>query len=131
MQNSSSFITGGNGEEESTNAQHPVVADFRSIIQEQQKEQLNEVNDQRSRARNLIGHGVEEDADADKTPSKKKEEEFAKNFLDSIGLNDLALKSVHRIGKLHQEKKRPIILMTKSEVDKQDHGEPVKVERQS
>ena len=112
-------ITGGSGEEDSTKAQHPVVADFRSIIHEQQKEQLNEVNDQRSRARNIIVHGVEEEVDANKTPFKKKEEEFTKKLLETMGINDLVFKSVHRIGKPHPEKKRPIMLMMNSEADKQ------------
>ena len=65
----------GTNEDEATmqsTSQAATPVDFRSIIQEQQKQQIDEVNDQRSRARNIIIHGVQEDADADRTQTKKK-----------------------------------------------------------
>ena len=99
--------------------QHPAVADFRTIIQEQQKEQLNEVNDQKARARNIIIHGVVEDADADKTLSKKRDEDFVNNLLQSMSISEVTFKSVHRIGRPQSEKKRPILVVTNTDGDKE------------
>ena len=98
----------------------PVAAvDFRTIIQEQQKQQIDEVNDQRSRARNIIIHGVQEVTDAEKTEAKKVDEEFVKNLLSSMAIDDLTFKSVNRIGMKSQEKKRPVLLVMHSEGDKE------------
>ena len=113
-----------NGDEEDDTepqpgSQHPAVVDFRTIIQEQQKEQLNEVNDQRARARNIVIHGVAEDADADKTLSKQRDEDFVKNLFRSMTISDLAFKTVHRIGRPQPDKKRPIMVIMNTEVDKE------------
>ena len=109
------------GREEDANTQSTTqpaaTIDFRSIIQDQQNQQINEVNDQRSRARNIIIHGVEEDADADKTQTKKKDEEFVNSLIRSMTV-DVAFKSVNRIGMRNPDKKRPMLVLMNSEADK-------------
>ena len=98
---------------------HPVTpVDFRTIIQEQQKQQIDEVNDQRSRARNVIIHGVKEVTDADKTEAKKGDEDFVKNLLRAMAIEELNVKSVNRIGMKNPEKKRPLLVVMNNEADK-------------
>ena len=87
-------------------------------MQETQNEQLNEANDQKVRAKNIIIHGVGEDPNAEKTTAKKKDEDFANNLLKALKIENLTFKSVHRIGKPDPEKKRPMMLMLSSESDK-------------
>ena len=94
------------------------VQDFRAILKETQTEQLNEANDQKIRARNLIIHGVQEDSDAEATVRKSKDQNFIGSFLQTIGLNDISYKTVIRIGKAIPDKKRPIMLVLNSEFDK-------------
>ena len=97
----------------------PVAAvDFRSIIQEQQKQQIDEVNDQRSRARNIIIHGVKEVAEAERTEAKKMDEEFVNNLLQSMAVENMTFKSVNRIGAKNPEKKRPLLLVLNNDGDK-------------
>ena len=98
--------------------QTPATIDFRSIIQEQQKQQIDEVNDQRSRARNVIIHGVTEANDAQRTEAKKLDEDFAKGLLRSLDIDELKFKSVNRIGMKSPEKKRPLLLIMNSEGEK-------------
>ena len=110
----------GRGEDVNTQStiQPAAAIDFRLIMQDQQNQQINEVNDQRTRARNIIIHGVDEDADADKTQTKKKDEEFVNSLLQSMTVNDLAFKSVNRIGIKNADKKRPMLVLMNSEADK-------------
>ena len=96
----------------------PPIVDFRAIMQETQNEQLNEANDQKVRAKNIIVHGVAEDLNAEKTAAKKKDEDFANNLLKAMKIENIMFKSVHRIGKPNPEKKRPMMLMVNSESDK-------------
>ena len=96
----------------------PPVVDFRAIMQETQNEQLNEANDLKVRAKNIIIHGVGEDSNAEKTTAKKKDEDFANNLLKAMKIENLTFRSVHRIGKPDPEKKRPMMLMLSSESDK-------------
>ena len=92
--------------------------DFRVIMQDQRNQQINEENDQRTRARNIIIHGVGEDVDADKTQMKKKDEEFVNSLLRSMTVNDVEIKSVNRIGVKSPEKKRPMLVLMNTEADK-------------
>ena len=77
------------------------------------------MKDQRARARNIVSHGVTEDADADKTLSKQRDEDFVKNLFQSMTISDLAFKTVHRIGRPQPDKKRPIMVIMNTEVDKE------------
>ena len=70
------------------------IEDFRAILKETQNEQLNEANDQKIRARNLIIHGVQEDPTAEPEVRKNKDQVFIKSFLQTIALNDISYKTV-------------------------------------
>ena len=99
--------------------QAPPAVDFRAIMQETKNEQLNEANDQKVRAKNIIIHGVGEDSSAEKATAKKNDEEFVKKFLNTVTTDNMKYKSVHRLGKPDPVKKRPIMLMLESEEDKE------------
>ena len=60
-----------------------------------------------------------EDADAEKMQSKKKDEDFVNNLLQSMSISDVTVKSVHRIGRPQSEKKRPILVVTNTDGDKE------------
>ena len=97
--------------------QAPQAVDFRTILQETQNEQLNEANDQKIRAKNVIIHGVDEDTNAEKEISKKKDEDFVKKFLAVVS-TDVKYKSIYRLGKPDPTKKRPMMLQLENEADK-------------
>ena len=97
--------------------QAPQAVDFRTILQETQNEQLNEANDQKIRAKNVIIHGVDEDTNAEKEISKKKDEDFVKKFLTVVS-TDVKYKSIYRLGKPDPTKKRPMMLQLENEADK-------------
>ena len=98
--------------------QAPPAVDFRAIMLETKNEQLNEANDQKVRAKNIIIHGVGEDSNAEKATAKKNDEEFVKKFLNTVTTDNVKYKSVHRLGQPDPVKKRPIMLMLESEEDK-------------
>ena len=94
------------------------AVDFRAIMLETQNEQLNEANDQKVRAKNIIIHGVDEVANAEKATAKKNDEDFVKRFLSTVTTDNVKYKSVHRLGKPDPAKRRPIMLMLESEAEK-------------
>ena len=98
--------------------QAPQAVDFRTILQETQNEQLNEANDQKIRAKNIIIHGVVEDTNAEKEITKKNDEDFVKNFLTIVTTDNVKYKSIYRLGKPDPTKKRPMMLQLESEADK-------------
>ena len=85
--------------------QAPQAVDFRTILQETQNEQLNEANDQKIRAKNIIIHGVDEDSTADNETSKKNDEDFLKKFLSIVATDNLKYRSLYRLGRPEQTKK--------------------------
>ena len=99
-------------------SQIPAAVDFRAVMQEAQNDQLNEANDQKVRAKNIIIHGVDEDVNAEKATAKKNDEDFVKRFLSTVTTDNVKYKSVHRLGKPDPAKKRPIMLMLESEAEK-------------
>ena len=95
------------------------AVNLRAIMKETQNEQLNEANDQKVRARNLIIHGVAEDPNAEKVVAKQHDEAFVQKLLGAMTISDLTFKTVHRIGKPQPDKKRPLMVMMNSEADKE------------
>lgn len=99
----------------------PVPAqDLRTIIREEQNEQLAEETDKKSRACNYILHGVPETAIADNNHAKQRDEEYISNFIGNLGLN-LEFKSLIRLGKVdntRDQSKRPIKVVMNNELDK-------------
>ena len=97
----------------------PVSAvDFRSIIKEQQKQQTDEINDQRSRARNIIIHGVKEVADANKSEAKKFDEDFVRNMQKTMAIEELKIVTINRIGVKNPDRTRPLLITMSNEEDK-------------
>jgi hypothetical protein len=97
----------------------PAMTDFRTIIKETQNEQINEANDQKVRARNLIIHGVQDDSNVDQATRKNDDQAFVQSLLLTITLNDLPYKSLQRIGKPQPDRKRPLMLVLNNELDKE------------
>ena len=101
------------------NIPRPAMTDFRTIIKETQNEQMNEANDQKVRARNLIIHGVQDDSNVDQATRKNDDQAFVQSLLLTITLNDLPYKSLQRIGKPQPDRKRPLMLVLNNELDKE------------
>ena len=101
------------------NIPRPTMTDFRTIIKQTQNEQMNEANDQKVRARNLIIHGVQDDSNVDQATRKKDDQAFVQSLLLTITLNDLPYKSLQRIGKPQPDRKRPLMLVLNNELDKE------------
>ena len=97
----------------------PVVNNFRSIINEQRNLELNETNDKKARAANIIIHGVAEPDTSDKDLSKKYNEDYITEFLQVVGVN-VTSRSVYRLGKADPTKKRPIKFITGGEKQKDE-----------
>ena len=80
-------------------------------------EQLTEENERKRRSCNLILHGVSEHTGADIDEAKISDEEYITTFIGTVGVA-AAFKSVIRIGKVDQAKKRPIKVLMNNEEDK-------------
>ena len=100
-----------------TGAGSPEVNDFRAIMNEQRNMELNEANERKSRASNIIIHGVSESGKPDKDETKKHDVDFIQEFLRVIGVN-ATIKSTFRLGKPDDAKKRPIKVITANENEK-------------
>ena len=85
----------------------------------QKKQELNEENDKKARASNIIIHGLPEPVSADKDDVKELNEEYVGELLRTLNLT-MSHKSVYRLGKPDTSKKRPIKLVMNNEVDKQN-----------
>ena len=72
--------------------------DFQTGMREAQNEQLAMENDKRSRANNLILHGVVELINCDGQQAKQHDEDFIKTLIATLGLN-VTHKLIHRLGK--------------------------------
>ena len=101
---------------ETSNKQHeiiPSVQNFRSLMMSTRNEELAEEKDKKERSCNIIIHGKDENKE------EKDDSEFVKNMINVIGCN-VTPKSVTRIGRPDNNKKRPIkiILQNKQEKDK-------------
>ena len=68
------------------------TTDLRSIIREEQNEQLAEESDKKMRSCNLILHGVRESITDDKNQAKQRGKEFITTFIGDVGL-DIEYKS--------------------------------------
>ena len=89
-------------------------------MREAQNEQLAVENDKRSRANNLILHGVTELIDWDGYQAKQHDEDFIKTLIVTLGLT-VTHKRVHRLGKrnpTNDQSKRPMKLVMLNEEDK-------------
>ena len=113
IQNNKSFA------QASASSGSPLVPDFRSIMNEAKNQELNEENDKKARASNIIIHGLPESVSADKDDVKKLNEEYVGELLRTLNLT-MSHKSVYRLGKPDTSKKRPIKLVMNNEVDKQN-----------
>ena len=102
-----------------TKTKAPEAADFRAIMNEQRNLDLNEINEKKSRATNVIFHGVEEPENSDKDVAKKFNDDYVQDFLKQIGVN-ATCKSIYRLGKTEATKKRPIKLVTASEGERDE-----------
>ena len=94
--------------------------DLRSIIREEQNEQLAEESDKKKRSCNLILHGVRESITDDKNQAKQRDKEFITTFIGDVGL-DIEYKSTYRLGKedaRKEQSKRPILVLMHSEQGK-------------
>ena len=113
---------GTNGRESSSIAYPmplvPKPIDFRLILNETKNEQLNEANDQKVRACNIIIHGVTEDPQPETMGSKKEQDERYVQTLFSCMSVTRNFRSVHRIGKPETGKNRPIKVIMNNEEDK-------------
>ena len=95
--------------------------DFQTVMREAQNEQLAMENDKRSRANNLILHGVAELINCDGQQTKQDDDNFIKTLIATpLGLN-VTHKLVHRLGKrnpANEQSKRPMKLVMLNEEDK-------------
>ena len=94
--------------------------DFQTVMRESQNAQLAVENDKRSRANNLILHGVAELINCDGYQAKQDDEDFINTLIAPLGLN-VTHKHVHRRGKRHpanDQSKRPMKLVMLNEEDK-------------
>ena len=82
----------------STTTQPLAAVDFRAIIQEQQKQQTDEINDQRSRACNIVIHGVKEAPNVERSEAKKFDEDFVRKLKTTMAIENLRIKTVNWIG---------------------------------
>lgn len=94
--------------------------DLRSIMREQQNEQLVEERDKKQRSCNLVIHGFIENHAENKGEAKKTDEDFVKAFINDVGL-DIAYKSLFRLGSNEGKQgpyKRPLKIVLSSEEEK-------------
>ena len=101
-----------------TPAQKPV--DLRSIMREAENEKLAEESQKRTRACNIILHGVAESASTEQNLGKQHDEDFVVTFITALGL-DIDYKAMYRLGKRDESKgqsKRPIKVIFRSDADK-------------
>ena len=91
--------------------------DIRSIMQEEKNEQLAEQTEQKQRACNIILHGVEEAQRNDLNEVKQHDEAYVRSLVDTLGQN-VAFKSVTRLGNRVDTNKRPIKVTMQSEEEK-------------
>ena len=88
-------------------------------MNEAKNQELNEENDKKASASNIIIHGLRKSVSADKDDVKKLNEEYVGELLRTLNLT-MSHKSVYRLGKPDTSKKRPIKLVMNNEVDKQN-----------
>ena len=101
-----------------------IPADFIEIMKQAENEKLWEENEKKTRACNVILHGVLEAADqtdqTDQTIGKKHDEEYVSNFISTLGLQ-IKYKAMFRLGKrsaTEEVSKRPLKIILRSEEDK-------------
>ena len=101
-----------------TNPNKPHAPNFRSIMMSTRNEELAEQRDKKARESNIIIHGKEE---------VKEQEDlvFSKDLIQSIGV-DTPIKSVSRIGRQENSKKRPIKIVFNSSEDREKVMENLK-----
>ena len=100
----------------------PPSHDFRAIMRAEHNEQLAEESEKKSRACNLVLHGIPESISANKEEAKQHDIELISRFIEYLGLQ-MDYKSTFRLGKKNEileRSKRPIKVTMKSEQDK-DH----------
>ena len=98
----------------------PPSHDFRAIMRAEHNEQLAEESEKKSRACNLVLHGIPESISANKEEAKQHDIELISRFIEYLGLQ-MDYKSTFRLGKKNEileRSKRPIKVTMKSEQDK-------------
>ena len=90
--------TANSWETSEKNRPESVVPDLREIMKEAENEKLLEENEKKTRACNIILHGVSETADADQTLGKQRDEEYVSTFMSALGL-EIEYKAMYRLGK--------------------------------
>ena len=90
---------------------------IKHIIREAKKEEVREVQNKISRAKNIIVHGVPETQPTQGEEEENKDAEFIKNMVSDLRVI-AHVKYAGRIGKLDNQKNRPIKVAFESEKEK-------------
>ena len=106
--------------QENAEGSHPSkqVSGLRKIILQARNEELEEEKERKSRACNLIIHGVSEN-ETDRKPLKAFDEDFLVNFINAIGASAV-IKAVFRLGKKEEGKTRPLKVILEHEAAKNE-----------
>ena len=112
--------TANSRETSERNRPESVVPDLRDIMKEAENEKLLEENEKKTRACNIILHGVSETADTDQILGKQRDEEYVSTFNSALGL-EMDYKAMYRLGKRNatgEDSKRPMKLILRNDADK-------------
>ena len=93
--------------------------DLRSIIREEQNEQLADETDKKRRACNFVIHGVEENTNSNKDEAKQRDQEIVTTLMEDLQL-ECDYKTIFRLGNVRPDgqSKRPIKVTMNNEKDK-------------
>ena len=93
-------------------------SDFKSIMKMAKIEEISEERDRRSRASNIIVHGVKEDREEEEESTSRNDKMFVSNLLGALEEKEKQPMFIGRIGKKVADKNRPIKVALKNESEK-------------